>query len=100
MSNSSHTFLYKECQKGYALITTSGTEHIDYYFLNGGHAAPPIYENYDLFDEKTGYHCAKWLVEYCMDNNAPLPKWNIHSANPVGKENIKMLLENYGSSIL
>jgi hypothetical protein len=45
--------------------------------------------------EKTGYDCAKWLIEYCQDNNLKLPKWNIQSANPVGKENIKSLLENY-----
>jgi len=23
--------------------------------------------------EKTGYDCARWLVEYCMDNNKNLP---------------------------
>jgi hypothetical protein len=42
-----------------------------------------------------GYDCAKWLVEYCMDNNVQLPKWFIHSANPVAKENIKNLLINF-----
>lgn len=42
-----------------------------------------------------GYNCAKWLVEYCMDNNVQLPKWFIHSANPVAKENIKNLLINF-----
>lgn len=47
------------------------------------------------FKEYTGYDCAKWLVDYCLDNNLDLPKWNIQSANPAGKENIKKLLENY-----
>lgn len=42
-----------------------------------------------------GYDCAKWLVEYCMDNNVQLSKWFIHSANPVAKENIKNLLINF-----
>lgn len=42
-----------------------------------------------------GYDCAKWLVEYCMDTNVQLPKWFIHSANPVAKENIKNLLINF-----
>lgn len=45
--------------------------------------------------EYTGFDCAKWLVEYCMDNNVPLPEWNVQSANPAGKENINKLLENY-----
>ena len=45
--------------------------------------------------EKTGMDCAKWLVEYCMDNDKTLPLYNIQSANPVGKENIDSLLKNY-----
>ncbi len=48
---------------------------------------------------KTGYDCAKWLVEYCMDKNMTLPKWNIQSANPVGKENINSLLNNFNTHI-
>jgi hypothetical protein len=46
-------------------------------------------------EEKTGYDCAKWLVDYCIDNNKQLPKYNIQSANPAGKENIDKLLKNY-----
>jgi len=46
-------------------------------------------------DEKTGMDCAKWLVEYCLDSNLQLPEYTIQSANPVGKENITSLLENY-----
>ena len=45
--------------------------------------------------EKTGFDCAKWLVEYCMDNNKPLPLYNIQSANPVGKANIDGLLKSF-----
>jgi hypothetical protein len=46
-------------------------------------------------EDKTGFDCAKWLVEYCIDNDKPLPLYNIQSANPVGKENIDKLLQNY-----
>jgi hypothetical protein len=45
--------------------------------------------------EKTGYDCAKWLVDYCMDYNKPLPLYNIQSANPVGKDNINGLLKSF-----
>lgn len=51
------------------------------------------YEHQDR--ELTGYDCAKWLCEYCMENGLPIPKWNVHSANPVGKENIENLIRNY-----
>ena len=43
----------------------------------------------------TGYDCAKWLVEYCMDNDKDIPPYGIQSANPVGKENIDKLLKSY-----
>ena len=44
---------------------------------------------------KSGYDCAKWLVEYCIKNNLPyLPEYNVHSANPVGKANIESYLSN------
>ena len=44
--------------------------------------------NYDKFTEKTGYDCAKWLVDYCVTNNLPLPDFYVHSFNPVGRMNI------------
>ena len=53
-------------------------------------------------NEKTGYDCAKWLVDYCIENNKSLPLYNIQSANPVGKENIdnylKNFIKNYGKN--
>jgi hypothetical protein len=46
--------------------------------------------------EKTGYHCAKWLIDYCIDNNKELPKEIIiHSMNPYGSRNIKSLFDTY-----
>lgn len=44
---------------------------------------------------KTGFDCAKWLVDYCIDNKKPLPAYNIQSQNPVGKDNINGLLQNF-----
>lgn len=45
--------------------------------------------------EKTGYDCAKYLVNFCMDNNEKLPRFVVHSANPVGRDNIMKFLLNY-----
>ena len=42
-----------------------------------------------------GYDCAKWLVEYCMNNNVHLPEWYVHSTSPVAQENINQLLLNF-----
>jgi len=63
---------------------------------------PEEYENLSEEDkikkfgnvEKTGLDCAKWLVEYCMDNNCKLPEFKSHSANPIGKKNIESYLKN------
>lgn len=59
------------------------------------HDLSDIYIKKSTYIEKTGYDCAKWLVDYCIDNNKELPLYNIQSANPVGKENIDSLLKNY-----
>lgn len=52
-------------------------------------------KKYKNFQEKTGMDCAKWLIEFCMDNNLKLPDYIVHSMNPVGKLNIESILKNY-----
>lgn len=59
------------------------------------HDLSDIHIKKSTYIEKTGYDCAKWLVDYCIDNNKELPLYNIQSANPVGKKNIDDLLKNY-----
>jgi len=51
--------------------------------------------DYTSFKEKTGYHCALWLIDFCTDHNLTLPKYKCHSMNPVGKKNILSLLDNF-----
>lgn len=45
--------------------------------------------------EYTGMDAAKWLINYCIDNNLKLPQYIVHSSNPSGYENIKGLLDNF-----
>lgn len=49
-------------------------------------------------EEKNGYDCAKWLVEYCMDHEVDVPAFNVHSSNPAGKQNIMSYLDGYHKS--
>jgi len=54
--------------------------------------------DHDLDEEyvnKTGFDCAKWLIEYCMKTSQPLPDFQVHSMNPVGKLNIQNVLNSY-----
>lgn len=45
-----------------------------------------------------GYGFAKWLCDYIMVNNIDLPddfSYSVHSANPVGAENIRCYMNNF-----
>jgi hypothetical protein len=50
-----------------------------------------------VYTEKTGYECAKWLIDYCLDNNLKCPKFYCHSMNPVGKDKINSILEQFST---
>jgi len=55
--------------------------------------------DYDSYTEKTGYDCAKWLVDYCMKNGVKHPPYVVHSMNPVGKQNIISYVESYNKTV-
>ena len=47
---------------------------------------------------KSGYDFAKWLVDMDIENIYKFPdnfSFNIHSANPIGRNNINSILNNY-----
>ena len=68
--------------------------------LSDSHYNTELNIPYDQYTEKTGYHCAKWLIDYCIDNNKKLPaEILIHSMNPAGSLNIKSLFESYEKSL-
>jgi hypothetical protein len=49
---------------------------------------------YDTLKERTGYECAKWLAQYCVDKNQKIPQYYIHTMNPIGGSNIISILES------
>lgn len=57
-----------------------------------------VYHNYKLdysnITEKTGYDCAKWLVEQWLDGQ-PVVDVFTHSANAIGSANIMGYINNY-----
>jgi hypothetical protein len=57
-----------------------------------------VYHNYKLdydnITEKTGYDCAKWLVEQWL-NGEPVCDVYTHSANAIGSANIMGYINNY-----
>lgn len=77
------------------------------YFTN---VSPNYKLDYNNIQEKTGYDCAKWLVNHFYDKN---PDWDLlgriqkrtvgfkfpmvytHSANPIGSANIMGYINNF-----
>lgn len=51
--------------------------------------------DYANIHEKTGYDCAKWLVDESMEKEVDLPLIMVHSANPIGSSNIMGYINNY-----
>jgi hypothetical protein len=49
--------------------------------------------------EYTGLDFAKWFCYYCLDNDINLNEidfcYYVHSANPVGRQNIISFMENF-----
>ena len=103
-------------------VTKIGLENIDIISLDhdlGDSAMEEFYSNvypngqlnYENIKEKTGYDCAKWLINHYYDNfsqnrekmssmekrNTPInfPQVYTHSANPVGASNIMGYINNF-----
>ena len=88
-----------------AKVTEIGLENIDMISLDhdlGDTAMKEWYENvsvnyqlnYDNIEEKTGYDCAKWLVDQWL-NGKPVVDVFTHSANAIGASNIMGYINNY-----
>ena len=73
---------------------TSYQEFVDHIIIYG--LPDGICFDHDLGTHNgNGHQCAKWLVNYCLDNDEELPLYGIQSSNPVGKENIDKLLKSF-----
>ena len=54
-----------------------------------------VHFDHDLGEDKSGYDCAKWLVDWCIENDYAVPDYDIQSSNPVGRQNIESVFESY-----
>lgn len=59
------------------------------------HYLPESWGSYDGYKEETGLDCAKYLINYCLEKNKDLPTCYVHSQNPIGSENILLLLDSF-----
>jgi hypothetical protein len=86
-------------------VNEIGLENIDFVSLDhdlGDSAMKEwhknVYHNYTLdynnITEKTGYDCAKWLVEQWMEGQSVVDVYT-HSANAIGSANIMGYINNF-----
>lgn len=69
--------------------------HVEHYSNEMYKSDVKYYNNlYKSFKHETGLGCAKWLVNFCVDNGLKIPEINIHSANPIGADNIAQVIMN------
>ena len=86
-----HEYYYKKENKVYWV--KSYEEFIEWINKNG--LPTKIAFDHDLGLGYSGYDAAKWIIDYCMDRNEPIPEWVVQSSNPVGRRNIDQLLYRY-----
>lgn len=48
--------------------------------------------DHDLGYGKSGYDVANWIENAVFQNNFPRVEWDVHSANPVGFQRIRMVM--------
>lgn len=72
-----------------------GEEAMKEYYRN---VKPNSILDYNNISEKTGMDCARWLVDESYRKGIKLPITYVHSANPVGAENIINYINNYYKS--
>lgn len=44
--------------------------------------------DYNALENKTGYDCACWLIDYCAMYDRDFPSYQVHSRNTIGGEHI------------
>ena len=83
---------------GYWIVARSADDAKAVIFMCG----QPLYisMDHDLGEEKpTGYDFVKWLVDCHMQKPFDFPEFNYHTANPVGRDNMKSYVDNYLKTI-
>jgi hypothetical protein len=46
------------------------------------------WQGQQVYEEKTGLDCARWITAYCIKRDIPFPEIIVHSMNPVGTQRI------------
>lgn len=67
-------------------------EHYHSSMMDPDHSNESLYPT---FLEKTGLDCVKYLIDVCLDHGFTMPKYIVHTQNPVGYIKIESMLDNF-----
>jgi hypothetical protein len=82
-------------EKGLPEIVSFDHDLADEHYHNDMYKGSKYNKHYNNFQEKTGFDCVKWMVDYCIDNGKNFPNWYLHTMNPAGKMNMECYIKNY-----
>lgn len=89
-------FVNKIMQQGVPEFVSFDHDLADEHYAIGSRHVDSLIDNnifnHDYGVEKTGFDCARWLVDYCIEQGCKFPNYAIHSMNPVGVERISMYI--------
>lgn len=87
--------------RNYKEFVDAVTKHIDIithvsfdHDLADIHYDPTTWTESFVYQEETGYDCAKWFKQFYEEKHKELPVIIVHSMNPVGTEKILNLFKN------
>lgn len=84
-----HDLADQHYRVGFEELRASEPWRLQYTYDDGD-----LKKTFDYGPEKTGYDCAKWLVDFCEERNAKFPDFIVHSMNPVGRARIQAYIDN------
>lgn len=90
IARSYNEFVATILDKGVPAFVAFDHDLADEHYVEGFAGTAPRTD----YREKTGYDCAKWLLEYCHERDKEVPLYAVHSMNPVGRQNIHQLMGN------
>ena len=67
------------------------------YFVSNWGMPNEIAFDHDLGGRDTSIAFIYWMLDYLLDNNIKFPvgfKYSVHSQNPVGAKNIRIMMDN------
>lgn len=75
-----NAYCCRNAEEALSLLATGKVERISF--------------DHDLAAELTGYDVANQIEEWVAEGRIPLPRWEVHSANPVGRMNIEAAMRS------